>query len=68
MIYKLVVIFPHPVKVCSLKPRPRRSERMMIRRGELSPYQPLDLLRVNNQVFNEASEICYSKNVFVFGI
>ncbi len=68
MIYELVVIFPHPVKVYSLKPRPRRSERVMIRRGELSPYQPLDLLQVNPQVSNEASEICYSKNIFVFGI
>lgn len=31
-------------------------------------HQPLDLLRVNNQVYNEASEICYSRNIFVFGL
>ncbi|PVH82629.1 hypothetical protein DL98DRAFT_130454 [Cadophora sp. DSE1049] len=68
MIYELVVIFPHPLKVYSLKTRPRRSLRMIVRHGELSPHKPLDLLRVNNQVYNEASEICYSKNIFVFGL
>lgn len=67
MIYELVLVSPNEITICS--PRRKKTLTTMLKRGEAPPHESFaDILRANKQIFEEASSIYFSGNVFTFGL
>jgi hypothetical protein len=65
IIYSFVLISPHSIKICSL-PRKYLWNRESRRRSR--PRKIIgQLLLVNRQIYEEASFVFYSKNIFAIG-